>query len=111
MIPRATWLRQRARIEERIGKNEGVAEQVSPVLPASSLDVSAVAAEWESRSPEWQNQAARLLLDRIIIHAHPKGVGSTTRRRKGETEQQRQARHRELRARIMAERVELAWAR
>lgn len=111
VIGRATWLRQRGRIEERITSNQAVAEQVSPVLPASSLDVSAVAAEWESRSPEWQNQAARLLLDRVIIHAHPKGMGSTTHQRKGETAEEHQARHRELRAAIMAERVELVWAR
>lgn len=111
VIPRATWLRQRSRIEERIKSNEAIAEHVSPVLPASSLDVSAVATEWGSRSPEWQNQAARLLLDRVVIHAHPKEMGSTTHRRKGESEVEHQARHLELRTAIMAQRVDLVWSR
>ncbi|WP_454261540.1 hypothetical protein [Pseudoxanthomonas mexicana] len=110
-MDRASWLRQRARIQDRIIKGQALIEQATPLLPTAAFDLDAVADEWDGRTPAWQNQAARLLLDRVVIHAHPKGMGSTTNRRKHETVQQHEVRHAQLRAEIMAQRVELVWAR
>lgn len=111
VVDRSTWLRQRARLEERIEKNTAKVEQaaVAPVL--GSIDAATVAVEWEDRTPAWRYEAARLLLDRVLIHAHPQGVGSTTKQRKGETAEEHAGRHARLRAEIMAQRVELVWAR
>lgn len=111
LVDRATWLRQRARIQDRIVKNQALTDQTMPTLPATAFDLDMVAAEWSEHTPAWQNQAARLLLDRVVIHAHPKGMGSTTNRRKGESIEAHQVRHDELRGEIMARRVELIWAR
>jgi hypothetical protein len=111
VVDRATWLRQRARIQDRIMRNQAAAEQAAPLLPVGAFDLGTVAAEWDEHTPAWQNQAARLLFDRVVIHAHPKGMGSTTNRRKGEGVEEHQARHAELRGEIMARRVELVWAR
>ncbi len=111
VVDRASWLRQRARIQDRIIKGQALIEQATPLLPTAAFDLDAVADEWDGRTPAWQNQAARLLLDRVVIHAHPKGMGSTTNRRKHETVQQHEVRHAQLRAEIMAQRVELVWAR
>lgn len=111
VLDRATWLRQRARIQDRIAKNQALVEQAAPLLPLAAIDLDTVAAEWGEHTPAWQNQAARLLLDRVVIHAHPKGMGSTTNRRKHESVDEHAARHAELRGEIMARRVELFWAR
>lgn len=111
LVDRATWLRQRARIQDRITKNQALAAQAAPTLPVAAFDLGTVATEWGEHTPAWQNQAARLLLDRVIIHAHPKGMGSTTHQRKGEDAEAHRARHAALRGEIMALRVELVWAR
>jgi len=111
VVDRATWLRQRARIQDRIAKNQALIEQATPLLPVAAFDLDTVAVEWGEHTPAWQNQAARLLLDRVVIHAHPKGMGSTTNRRKGESTEAHQTRHDELRGEVMARRVELVWAR
>jgi site-specific DNA recombinase len=111
IVDRVTWLRQRARIQDRITRNQAVVEQATPLLPVAAFDLGGVAAEWDEHTPAWQNQAARLLLDRVVIHAHPKGMGSTTNRRKGESAEAHQARHADLRGEIMGRRVELVWAR
>jgi site-specific DNA recombinase len=111
VVDRATWLRQRARIQDRIVRNQATVEQSATLLPVAVSDLSTVATEWDEHTPAWQNQAARLLLDRVVIHAHPKAMGSTTNRRKGESIEEHGARHAELRGEIMARRVELVWAR
>jgi site-specific DNA recombinase len=111
IVDRVTWLRQRARIQDRINRNQAAVEQATPLLPVAVFDLRTVAAEWDEHTPAWQNQAARLLLDRVVIHAHPSGMGSTTNRRTGEGVEEHQARHAELRGEIMARRVELVWVR
>ncbi|MFC6356178.1 hypothetical protein [Luethyella okanaganae] len=111
LVDRATWLRQRARIQDCIVKNQAVIEQTTALLPTAAFDVATVATEWAEHTPAWQNHAARLLLDRVVIHAHPRGMASTTNRRKGETLEGHDARHAELRKEIMAHRVDLIWTR
>jgi hypothetical protein len=111
LVDRATWLRQRARIHDRLTRNQAVIEQTTPMLPTAVFDLDSVASEWSEHTPAWQNQAARLLLDWVVIHAHPKKMGSTTNRRKGESVDEHAVRHAGLRGEIMTRRVELVWAR
>ncbi len=110
-LDRATWLRQRSRIQERIAANQQLVEQVAPNLSGIDVEPENVISQWDRRPPRWQNQVARLLIDHVVIHAHPEGVGSTTKKRKGETVEEHALRHAQWRAEIMARRVEIVWAR
>ncbi|WP_454119598.1 recombinase family protein [Microbacterium lacticum] len=111
VVDRATWLRQRSRLQDRISKNQALLEEASPTLQVAAFDVTTVVEQWHQKSPAWQNQAARLVLDRVIVHGHPAGMGSTTNRRKNESIAEHEARHSRFRAEIMARRIELVWAR
>ncbi|MDR3360680.1 MAG: recombinase family protein [Bifidobacteriaceae bacterium] len=105
LIDRAGWVRQRARIAERIEKTRreytAAAPEAGPVI-----DAATVAAEWEGRAPAWQHQAASLVLEAVLIHAPPKGTKvRNPRRRRGETPEAFRAR----RAEALAPRVEFVW--
>lgn len=73
------------------------------------MDMATVATEWPDRPVGWQHEAARLVLEAALIHAHPKGVPSIVNRRRGEPSQNYQARLREHRQRLLARWVEFIW--
>jgi site-specific DNA recombinase len=75
-------------------------------------NMATVATEWPDRSVAWQHEAARLVLEAVLIHAHPEGVPSIVNRRRGETGETGetyQARLREYRQGLLARRVEFIW--
>ena len=105
LIDKASWVRQRARIAERIEKTrrdyQATIPETGPVI-----DVTTVATEWEGRTPSWQYQAACLVLEAVLIHARPDGEKvHNPKPRRGETPEQFRAR----RAAALAPRVEFVW--
>src|SRR5699024_5880527 len=58
LIDKAMWVRQRARIAERIEATRREYTATMPEHAGLSIDVTTVAAEWEGRTPMWQYQAA-----------------------------------------------------
>jgi len=46
LVNRATWLRQRARIQERIARNQALIERTMPTLHAPAFDLDTVARDW-----------------------------------------------------------------
>jgi hypothetical protein len=105
LIDRAAWVRQRARIADRIEKTRREYTAATPEA-APAIDVTTVAAEWAGRTPMWQHQAASLVLEAVLIHARPAGEKvRNPRPRRGETDEAFQAR----RAEALAPRVEFVW--
>ncbi|MCQ9367590.1 recombinase family protein [Brevibacterium sp. 50QC2O2] len=111
LIDKAMWVRQRARIAERI---ERTRREYTATLPehhaGPSIDVTTVAAEWEGRTPMWQYQATSLILQAVLVHALPDGVnGATPARRRNEGVEAFHVRRAAYRAEILAHRVEFIW--
>ena len=111
IIDRATWMRQRSRLVERIRTRQHDYQQRLARIPIVdvNLDVSTVASEWEGRSATWRHEATRLVLDTVLIHAHPQGVPAVVPKRKGDTKESYRARLREHRNDLLARRVEFVW--
>lgn len=111
IIDRTTWIRQRSRLIERIRSRQHNYHQRlarTPVLDVD-LDVSTVATEWVGRTATWQHEAARLVLDTVLVHAHPKSVATIVSKRKTDTPDTYQARLKEHRNDLLARRVEFIW--
>ena len=110
LIDKAMWVRQRARIAERI---EATRREYAAALPEHTgpgIDMTTVAAEWTGRTPLWQYQAASLLLEAVLVHALPEGInGATPARRRNETVEAFHLRRAAYRADILAHRVEFIW--
>ncbi|MDR1635583.1 MAG: recombinase family protein [Bifidobacteriaceae bacterium] len=105
LIDKASWVRQRARIAQRMDKTRR--ERAAAVPEAGPvIDVTTVADQWEGRTPTWQHQAASLVLEAVLIHDRPEGAKvRNSRPRRGETPERFKAR----RAEAIAPRVEFVW--
>ncbi|SJN34383.1 Mobile element protein [Microbacterium esteraromaticum] len=110
LIDKAMWVRQRARIAERI---EATRREYTATLPEHaglSIDATTVAAEWKGRTPMWKYQAASLILQAVLVHALPEGMnGATPARRRNETVEAFHERRAAYRAEVLAHRVEFVW--
>lgn len=110
LIDKAMWVRQRARIAERV---EATRREYTAALPEQAgpgIDVTTVAAEWAGRTPLWQFQAASLILEAVLVHPLPDGVnGATPARRRNESVEAFHERRTAYRADILAHRVEFIW--
>ncbi|WP_448262788.1 recombinase family protein [Microbacterium aurum] len=110
LIDKAMWVRQRARIAERIEAIRREYAATTPEHAGPSIDVTTVAAEWEGRTPMWQYQAACLILQAVLVHALPEGMnGATPARRRNETVEAFHERRAAYRAEILSHRVEFIW--
>ena len=109
IIDRATWLRQRSRLIDRITARQHDYQHALPARPLVTIDAATVADEWAGRTPAWQHEATRLVLDAALVHEHPAGIASTIARRKDDTDETYQARLRDHRRGLVARRVELVW--
>ncbi|HZK05619.1 MAG TPA: recombinase family protein [Actinomycetaceae bacterium] len=111
VIDRATWMRQRARLVERISTRQREYQQHLAAVPIVdvNLDLATVAAEWEGRTATWKHEATRLVLQSVLIHEHPDGVPTIVAKLKTDTPDTYQARMREHRQGLLAQRVELIW--
>lgn len=74
-----------------------------------SIDVTTVAAEWEGRTPMWQYQAASLILQAVLVHAHPADMMTAVPKRRNESTQDFHVRRDAHRAAVLAHRVEFVW--
>ncbi|MDO4259020.1 MAG: recombinase family protein [Actinomycetaceae bacterium] len=110
LIDKAMWVRQRARIAERI---EATRREYTAALPEQqagpSIDMTTVAAEWEGRTPMWQYQATSLILQAVLVHAHPDDMMTAVPKRRNETTEVFHARRDAHRADVLARRVEFIW--
>ena len=109
LIDKAMWVRQRARIAERI---EATRREYTATLPehaGPSIDVTTVAAEWEGRTPMWQYQAASLILQAVLVHAHPADMMTAVPKRRNESTEDFHVRRDAHRAAVLARRVEFVW--
>jgi len=111
LIDRADWIRQRARLVERITTHQREHQQHLAKTPLVdvTVDLATVAAEWPGRPPQWQHDAARNVLEAILIGPHPEGVSCSVSRRRGESEDAYQERRRAYRAGLLTRRVEFIW--
>ncbi len=110
LIDKAMWVRQRARIAERIERARREYTATTPEHAGPSIDVTTVAAEWKGRTPMWQYQATSLILQAILVHALPEGMnGATPARRRNESVEAFHARRAAYRAEILSHRVEFVW--
>jgi DNA invertase Pin-like site-specific DNA recombinase len=112
IIDRADWMRQRARLVERITARQSEHQQrlaKTPLVDTASLDLSTVASEWHGRRPQWRHDAARTVLEAVLIGPHPEGAPCSVSRRRGETEDDYQSRRRAYRAGLLPRRVEFIW--
>jgi hypothetical protein len=102
------WMRQRARLADRIEKTRRDYQAALPDA-GQGIDVTTVAAEWEGRTPLWQFQAASLVLEAVLVHAHPADMMTAVPKRRNETDEAFHARRDAHRAKVLARRVEFIW--
>ena len=103
------WVRQRARIAERIEATRREYTATTPEHAGLSIDVTTVAAEWEGRTPMWQYQAASLILQAVLVHAHPADMMTAIPKRRNESTEDFQVRRDAHRAAVLTRRVEFVW--
>jgi hypothetical protein len=108
LIDRAAWVRQRARIAERVEKARRDYQAAMPDT-GPGIDVTTVAAEWEGRTPLWQFQAASLVLEAVLVHAHPADMMTAVPKRRDEATEAFRVRRDQHRAKVLARRVEFVW--
>ena len=110
LIDKAMWVRQRARIAERI---EATRREYAAAVPEQhvgpSIDMTTVAAEWEGRTPMWQYQATSLVLQAVLVHAHPADMMTAVPKRRNESAEAFHARRDAHRADVLARRIEFIW--
>ncbi|MCT1874279.1 MULTISPECIES: recombinase family protein [Micrococcales] len=110
LIDKAMWVRQRARIAERI---EATRREYAAAVPEQhvgpSIDMTTVAAEWEGRTPMWQYQATSLVLQAVLVHAHPADMMTAVPKRRNESTEAFHARRDAHRADVLARRIEFIW--
>lgn len=109
LIDKTMWVRQRARIAERIEATRREYTATMPEHAGPGIDVTTVAAEWEGRTPMWQYQAASLILQTVLVHAHPADMMTAVPKRRNESTEAFHARRDAHRADILARRVEFVW--
>ncbi len=112
IIDRADWIRQRTRLVERITARQQDHQRrlaAAPLVDVTALDLSTVAGQWDGRPPQWQHDAARTVLEAVLVGPHPEGVPCSVTRRRGETEDDYQERRQAYRAELLARRVEFVW--
>ena len=110
LIDKAMWVRQRARIAERIERTRREYTATMPPPQAGPrIDVATVAAEWEGRTPMWQYQATSLILQAVLVHAHPDDMMTAVPKRRNESTEAFHARRDAHRAEVLARRVEFVW--
>lgn len=110
LIDKAMWVRQRARIAERIERTRREYTATMPEQHAGpSIDVTTVAAEWKGRTPMWQYQATSLILQAVLVHAHPADMMTAVPKRRNESTDAFHARRDAHRAEVLARRVEFIW--
>jgi hypothetical protein len=76
VLDRHAWLRQRARLEDRLTAARRELDQLSARAVIDATDLDLVRGTWEDRPPDWQHAVARLIFDKILIHPHPPGVAT-----------------------------------
>ncbi|MDK9294597.1 recombinase family protein [Propionibacterium freudenreichii] len=110
LIDKAMWVRQRARIAERI---EATRREYTTTMPAPhagpNIDVTTVAAEWDGRTPLWRYQATSLILQAVLVHAHPVDMMTAVPKRRNEAVEAFHARRDAHRAEVLGRRVEFVW--
>lgn len=110
LIDKAMWVRQRARIAERIERTRREYTAAMPEQHAGpSIDVTTVAAEWKGRTPMWQYQATSLILQAVLIHARPADMMTAVPKRRNETYEAFHSRRDAHRVDVLARRVEFIW--
>ena len=109
LIDKAMWVRQRARIAERIEATRREYTATTPEHAGLNIDVTTVAAEWEGRTPMWQYQAASLILQAVLVHAHPADMMTAVPKRRNESTEDFHVRRDAHRAAVLARRVEFVW--
>ncbi|GAA1370072.1 recombinase family protein [Brevibacterium luteolum] len=110
LIDKAMWVRQRARIAERI---DATRREYAATMPEQHvgprIDMTTVAAEWEGRTPMWQYQAASLILQAVLVHAHPADMMTAVPKRRNESTEAFHVRRDAHRAAVLERRVEFVW--
>lgn len=109
LIDKAMWVRQRARIAEWIEVTRREYNAITPAHAGLSIDFTTVAAEWEGRTPMWQYQAASLILQAVLVHAHPADMMTAVPKRRNESTEDFHARRDAHRAAVLARRVKFLW--
>ncbi|RXW33489.1 recombinase family protein [Propioniciclava flava] len=109
LIDKAMWVRQRARIAERIEATRREYAAAVPEHAGPGIDMTTVAAEWKGRAPLWKYQAANLILEAVLVHAHPADMMTAVPKRRNETVEAFHARRDAHRADVLARRVEFIW--
>lgn len=109
LIDKAMSVRQRARIAERIEQTRCEYAAALPEHAGPSIEVTTVAAEWEGRTPMWQYQATSLILETVLVHAHPADMMTAIPKRRNETVEDFHIRRDAHRADVLARRVEFIW--
>ena len=109
LIDKPMWVRQRARIAERIEATRREYTATMPEHAGPSIDVTTVAAEWKGRTPMWQYQAASFVLQAVLVHAHPADMMTAVPKRRNESTEAFHARRDAHRAEVLARRVEFVW--
>ena len=103
------WVRQRARIAERIEQTRREYTAALPEQAGPGIDVTTVAAEWSGRTPLWKYQAASLILEAVLVHAHPADMMTAVPKRRNESTEAFHVRRDAHRADLLAHRVEFIW--
>ena len=108
-IDRAAWLCQRSRFLKRIQANQRICNTFEVTVNLEGADLTKTAMVWPTMGPAWKHDATKLLIDRILIDAHPIGTARTAMRYRGESADRFSSRRRALREEILGRRVTIRW--
>jgi len=110
LIDKPTWVRQRNRLTDRINARQREWQAaLPPTVVASPADVATVASQWAGRCMAWQHDAAALVLEAVLIHAHPAGTATVPGRRTSDTPESYAMKRTAWRTAVLGQRIEFIW--
>lgn len=107
VLERAAWLRQRARVEDRITETRKELDRLAARSVISTADLTDLPATWATRTPDWQHTVARMVFEKVEILPHPRGVATRLTPRKTEDPANYQQRADDHRREVLRARVRL----
>jgi DNA invertase Pin-like site-specific DNA recombinase len=104
------WLRQRARLNDRIEANRArLSDQTARIARGHLPAPGEIARLWPDKDNAWRRSMLAAVIERIDIDAFPAGMASTLTRRKGESDTELTERRAAHLATVHERRVSITW--
>ena len=109
-LDRESWKKQRQRVLDRVETNRGrlshlMVRASAPQLPGADV----LRRQWATRDAAWRRSMLSTVVEKVEILPYPIGMTTHLSRRRGETDEELDARRTELLVAVLEKRVVVRW--